>query len=43
VQTQDVLITAFATGSSLIVLPLLIERSKALLRHPGLGRPDKES
>jgi Na+/H+-dicarboxylate symporter/ABC-type amino acid transport substrate-binding protein len=35
-QTSDVLITAFATGSALIVLPLLVERSKALLRQSRL-------
>ncbi|MDH3603906.1 MAG: cation:dicarboxylase symporter family transporter [Candidatus Tectomicrobia bacterium] len=31
--TRDVLIMAFATGSDLIVLPLLIERCKELLRQ----------
>jgi Na+/H+-dicarboxylate symporter/ABC-type amino acid transport substrate-binding protein len=35
-QTSDVLITAFATGSALIVLPLLVERSKVLLRQSRL-------
>ena len=36
-QTRDILVTAFATGSALIVLPLLVERSKELLRQSGLG------
>jgi Na+/H+-dicarboxylate symporter/ABC-type amino acid transport substrate-binding protein len=36
-QTRDILITAFATGSALIVLPLLIERSKILLRQGTSG------
>jgi len=42
-QTQDILVTAFATGSSLIVLPLLIERSKALLRHSALSTETTEA
>jgi Na+/H+-dicarboxylate symporter/ABC-type amino acid transport substrate-binding protein len=42
-QTQDILVTAFATGSSLIVLPLLIERSKALLRHSALSTATTEA
>ena len=42
-QTQDVLITAFATGSALIVLPLLIERSKALLRQSALSTETTEA
>ena len=33
--TRDVLITAFITGDLFIVLPALIERSKALLREHG--------
>lgn len=36
-QTRDILITAFATGSAFIVLPLLIERSQQLLRESELG------
>jgi Na+/H+-dicarboxylate symporter/ABC-type amino acid transport substrate-binding protein len=40
--TRDVLITAFATGSALIVLPLLIERSKELLRQSALSTPETE-
>jgi proton glutamate symport protein len=36
-QTRDVLITAFATGSGLIVLPLIIERTRDLLRTGHLG------
>jgi len=42
-QTSDVLITAFATGSALIVLPLLVERSKALLRQSRLSTGDTEA
>ena len=40
--SRDVLITAFATGSALIVLPLLIERSKELLRQSALSTPETE-
>jgi Na+/H+-dicarboxylate symporter/ABC-type amino acid transport substrate-binding protein len=40
--TRDVLITAFATGSALIVLPLLIERSHELLRQSALSTPETE-
>ena len=29
-QTRDIMVTAFATGSAIIVIPLLIERSKDL-------------
>ena len=42
-QTQDVLITAFATGSALIVLPLIIERSKELLRQSALSTETTEA
>lgn len=42
-QTSDVLITAFATGSALIVLPLLVERSKVLLRQSRLSTADTEA
>jgi len=42
-QTSDVLITAFATGSAFIVLPLLVERSKALLRQSRLSTDDSEA
>ncbi len=42
-QTKDILITAFATGSGFIVLPLLIERSKELLRQSGLGTENTEA
>ena len=41
--TQDALITAFATGSLLIVIPLMAERSKELLAEIGLRNPDTES
>jgi len=41
--TQDALITAFATGSLLIVIPLMAERSKELLEEMGLRNPDAES
>ena len=42
-QTRDVLVTAFATGSALIVLPQLIERSKELLRQSALSTQDTEA
>jgi Na+/H+-dicarboxylate symporter len=42
-QTRDILVTAFATGSALIVLPLLIERSKELLRHSTTNTADTEA
>jgi Na+/H+-dicarboxylate symporter/ABC-type amino acid transport substrate-binding protein len=41
--THDVLITAFATGSALVVLPLIIERSKALLREGALNTAETEA
>jgi Na+/H+-dicarboxylate symporter/ABC-type amino acid transport substrate-binding protein len=40
--TRDILITAFATGSALIVLPQLIERSQDLLRQSALNTPETE-
>jgi ABC-type amino acid transport substrate-binding protein len=43
VQTKDVMIVAFATGSSLVVLPLLVERSKELLRLAKLNSQETES
>ena len=39
---QDALVTAFATGSLLIVLPLLSERMKEVLQEMGAGNPDTE-
>ena len=42
-QTRDVLVTAFATGSALIVLPLLVERSKELLWQRNLSTDDTEA
>jgi Na+/H+-dicarboxylate symporter/ABC-type amino acid transport substrate-binding protein len=42
-QSRDVLVTTFATGSALIVLPLLVERSKELLRQSRLGTEDTEA
>lgn len=39
----DVLITAFAVGSAIIVLPLLIERSKTLLQQGALSTADTEA
>jgi len=42
-QTKDVLVTAFATGSALIVLPLLVERSKELLWQRHLNTDDTEA
>ena len=41
--TRDVLITSFATSSALVVLPLIIERSKELLRRGKLSTPETES
>ncbi len=41
--TQDALITAFATGSLLIVIPLMAERSKELLDEIRLRNPETES
>ena len=42
-QTKDVMVTAFATGSALIVLPLLVERSKELLRQRQLSTDDTDA
>jgi Na+/H+-dicarboxylate symporter/ABC-type amino acid transport substrate-binding protein len=42
-QTKDILVTAFATGSALIVLPLLVERSKELLWQQNLSTDDTEA
>ena len=42
-QTRDVLITAFATGSGLIVLPLMIERTRDLLRTGHLGDEETQA
>lgn len=42
-QTRDVLVTAFATGSALIVLPLLVERSQEILRQSRLTTEDTEA
>jgi len=41
--SQDALVTAFATGSLLIVLPLLSERLKELLGESGIGGQEAES
>jgi hypothetical protein len=41
--SQDALVTAFATGSLLIVIPLMDERSKELLNEVGLHNPATES
>jgi len=41
--SQDALVTAFATGSLLIVLPLLAERMKELLEEFDLGGQEAES
>jgi Na+/H+-dicarboxylate symporter/ABC-type amino acid transport substrate-binding protein len=40
---QDALVTAFATGSLLIVLPLLAERMKELLREARISTQEGES
>jgi Na+/H+-dicarboxylate symporter len=42
-QTRDVLVTGFATGSALIVLPLVVERSKELLRQSALSTAETEA
>jgi Na+/H+-dicarboxylate symporter len=41
--TRDALITAFATGSTFVVIPLLAERSRQLLRRYELEREDSAS
>jgi Na+/H+-dicarboxylate symporter len=41
--TKDVLITTFATNSALVVLPLVVERSKELLRRGQLSTPETEA
>jgi Na+/H+-dicarboxylate symporter len=41
--TQDALVTAFATGSLLIVIPLMAERSKELLEEIRMRNPETES
>src|SRR5262245_6156936 len=40
---RDALVTAFATGSLLIVIPLMAERSKELLEEAGLRNAETES
>jgi Na+/H+-dicarboxylate symporter/ABC-type amino acid transport substrate-binding protein len=40
--TQDALVAAFATGSLLIVIPIIAERSKDLLGEAGLRTPQTE-
>ena len=40
---REALLTAFVTGNAFIVLPILVERSKALLRERGLLNPDSDS
>jgi Na+/H+-dicarboxylate symporter/ABC-type amino acid transport substrate-binding protein len=42
-QTRDVLVTAFATGSALIVLPLLVERSQEILRQSKMSTEGTEA
>lgn len=41
--SRDCLLTAFATGSSFVVIPLLAEHSKELLRNAALEQEDSES
>jgi ABC-type amino acid transport substrate-binding protein len=41
--TKDVLITSFATNSALVVLPLIVERSKELLRSKNLATSQTEA
>ncbi len=38
--SRDALVTAFATGSVFIVLPILVERSRELLARAAPGHPD---
>jgi len=40
---QDALVTAFATGSLLIILPLLADRMKELLHEAGIGGQEGDS
>ncbi len=40
---REALLTAFVTNNAFIVLPILVERSKALLRERGLLNPDSDS
>jgi Na+/H+-dicarboxylate symporter len=40
VASRDALLTAFATGSVFLVLPILVERSRELLARTAPGRPD---
>ena len=42
-QTRDALITAFATGNLLIVLPMLADRSKALIQESTSGSEESSS
>ena len=41
--SRDALVTAFVTSSTFIVLPLLVERSKALLKQRNLLNADSDS
>jgi Na+/H+-dicarboxylate symporter/ABC-type amino acid transport substrate-binding protein len=41
--SRDCLLTAFATGSSFVVIPLLAEHSKELLRGAAIDHQDSES
>jgi Na+/H+-dicarboxylate symporter len=42
-QTRDALVTAFATGNIFIVLPVLAERSKELLRKTGSATAESDA
>lgn len=42
-RTRDAMVTAFATGSSFVVIPLLASHSKELLRRYGLDREDSDA
>ena len=42
-RTRDALLTAFLTGSLFIVLPMLIDATKALLRNARPDKPEIES
>jgi len=41
--SRDALLTAFVASSAFIVLPILVERSKALLEQRGLLNPESDS
>jgi len=40
--TRDALVTGFATGNMMVVLPLIAERTKELFRAGGINNPDAD-